>query len=364
MRQARPSSSRVKWYMPWTDEYIEEFECRVTYGQGQEADSLQAYGLGYHPFDDFLHVLEQPLPQCVFPSSFHDQGDCEHQLQHAGLVVHDSVSTRPSALHETRARGCFDEGEEHLGIAQDFVHVQDGIHDALLLVPDVDEPQRLLLGDGPYRVLVCMQRRLWQGLASERRRWSRGGVVGHDALVLGFVGGGDAHCLEARARDAQIEGVRRRAMEAGMSAGRLGSRARRRPRQHGRVVVLGEGGAGGAIAVQLDVRAQAVQVVEEVVDLLLQTRDVRRHLLELVALLEVVAAIGRIQALETEVAASLARRLPVALDLAPLALVACDADVAVALRPWLRRPVLALPLLLLPRARAVLRAHRVAAVGH
>jgi hypothetical protein len=126
---------------------------------------------------------------------------------------------------------------------------------------------------------------------------------------------------------------------------------------------LCEGRANGAIALHIDLRAQTAQVVEEIVDLLLQTRDMRRHLLELVALFEVVAAVGRIQALEIEIAASLTWRLPVAFDLAALALIACDTDVAIALCPRLRSSVVALPLLRCVRV-VVLGAHRVAAVGY
>ena len=152
-------------------------------------------------------------------------------------------------------------------------------------------------------------------------------------------------------------------MEARVFAERLCSRARGGRREHGRVVLLREGRADGTIAMHVDLGAQTAQVVEQVVHLLLQTRDVRRHLLELVALLEAVATIGRIHALEIEVAASLTRRLPIALDLAALAFIACDADVAIALRPWLRSSVVALPLL--GRVRVVvLGAHCVAAVGY
>jgi hypothetical protein len=90
----------------------------------------------------------------------------------------------------------------------------------------------------------------------------------------------------------------------------------------------------------VDLVLQLVHVRDERVDLLLQVSDVRRHLLELatrpsqcdipsivsqdyvLGLLEVVAAVGRIVAVELEVPASLAWRLPVAFDLPTLALVA------------------------------------------
>jgi hypothetical protein len=133
-------------------------------------------------------------------------------------------------------------------------------------------------------------------------------------------------------------------METRVLAEGFGSSLGSQRRGHGRVLVVfaRERCARGAIAVALaiDLGAEASEVVVEVVDLLLQRREVRRHLLELTAarvshvledagarghrlgLLEVVAAVGRIGAVEVEVAATLTWRLAVALDLAPLALVA------------------------------------------
>lgn len=111
---------------------------------------------------------------------------------------------------------------------------------------------------------------------------------------------------------------------------------------------------------------------------------VRRHLkifrydMDALGLLEVVAAVGRILAVEVKVAASLTRCLSVALDLASLAFIAapdqpstrlcwtgeylpCDGNVAVALRPWLCRP--SIVVLALRVARAVARgAHRIACI--
>lgn len=100
----------------------------------------------------------------------------------------------------------------------------------------------------------------------------------------------------------------------------------------------------------------------------------------LVRLLEVVAAVGRILAVEVEIAAALAGRLAIALDLASLAFIAAAAlapriaacvraacaipgngDVAVALRPGLWSRVLALALRI--PAGVVGRAHGVARVG-
>jgi hypothetical protein len=73
--------------------------------------------------------------------------------------------------------------------------------------------------------------------------------------------------------------------------------------------------------VHVDVCAEGAEVVEEVVDLLLERRYMRRHLLELVRFFEVVTAIRRILAVEVEVSAPLTGCLAIALDLAPLTLV-------------------------------------------
>jgi hypothetical protein len=87
------------------------------------------------------------------------------------------------------------------------------------------------------------------------------------------------------------------------------------------VLVIVERRGNRAIAMDIDLCTEVIEIVIEIVDLLLERGDVRRHLLEFVRLLEVVAAIGRILAFEVEVPASLTGSLPVALDLAPLAFV-------------------------------------------
>jgi hypothetical protein len=94
------------------------------------------------------------------------------------------------------------------------------------------------------------------------------------------------------------------------------------------------------MTLDIDLRPEAGEVTVEVLDLLLQRREMRRHVLELagpksVALLllakpredilgflEIIAAVWRILAVEVEVAAALTRCLAVAFDLAPLAFVA------------------------------------------
>lgn len=133
--------------------------------------------------------------------------------------------------------------------------------------------------------------------------------------------------------------------------------------QHRRLlVVLGEGGAHGGIAVDFDLAPEGADVVEQIVYLLLERVDMRGHLLEprvcqsrrvfgcdkaiylLFALFEVVAAVGRVLAVEVEVPAALAGRLAVAFDLPAFALIAGNGDVAVALRPGLGWRILALPL--------------------
>lgn len=68
---------------------------------------------------------------------------------------------------------------------------------------------------------------------------------------------------------------------------------------------------------------EGVHGLKQSVNLLLQSGDIVSHFPELVRVLEVVgAAVRRILAGEVEVAAALTRRLAIALDLAPLALVA------------------------------------------
>lgn len=67
---------------------------------------------------------------------------------------------------------------------------------------------------------------------------------------------------------------------------------------------------------------QIVQVVKQHVDLILERCDMGRHVLVFLRVLEAIAAVGRVDAFEVQVAASLTRCLAVALDLAALALVA------------------------------------------
>lgn len=66
---------------------------------------------------------------------------------------------------------------------------------------------------------------------------------------------------------------------------------------------------------------KVVQVVKQHVDLVLQRSHVRRHILVLLRIFKAIATIGRIDALETQVAAALAWVLAVALDFATLAFV-------------------------------------------
>jgi hypothetical protein len=70
--------------------------------------------------------------------------------------------------------------------------------------------------------------------------------------------------------------------------------------------------------------------LEEIVDLLLQRGYMRRHLLELVAILERVTTVGSIGALQVEIPAALAWRLAIALDLSPFAFITRYAYVSVA----------------------------------
>lgn len=82
--------------------------------------------------------------------------------------------------------------------------------------------------------------------------------------------------------------------------------------------------------------AQIAEVVVQRVDLVLEARHLPHHVLVLGRISEAIAAVRRIDALQGQVATSLTRRLTVALDLPPLALVAGDGDVAVALGALLR----------------------------
>jgi hypothetical protein len=87
-----------------------------------------------------------------------------------------------------------------------------------------------------------------------------------------------------------------------------------------------------------DLVLEGVHVGDERLDLLLELSDMRRHLLEfacegqsgiakllggfILGFLKIIAAVGRIVALERQIPASLTRRLPIAFDLPALALIA------------------------------------------
>jgi hypothetical protein len=103
----------------------------------------------------------------------------------------------------------------------------------------------------------------------------------------------------------------------------LGSWAGGLRRKHGRLLVVWmESCSHGATALRIDVCTEGAEVVEELVDLLLERVYMRRHLLELVRLLEIVATIWRILAVKVEVTTSLTRCLAIALDFASLTLIA------------------------------------------
>ena len=62
----------------------------------------------------------------------------------------------------------------------------------------------------------------------------------------------------------------------------------------------------------------------------------RRHLFELLRILEPIAAVGCIDTLEIEIPASLTRGLSITLDLPALAFIARDRDVSISFRALLR----------------------------
>lgn len=120
-------------------------------------------------------------------------------------------------------------------------------------------------------------------------------------------------------------------MEAGVLAEGFRSRAGGGGRQHRRLLVVWiEGCADGAVALYVDLGPERAEVLEEIVDLLLERSYMRRHLLELVAVFERVAAVGSVGALQVEIAAALTWRLAIALDLPPFALITRNADIPVA----------------------------------
>lgn len=72
-----------------------------------------------------------------------------------------------------------------------------------------------------------------------------------------------------------------------------------------------------------EVGAQRVHASKQRIDLILERRDLVGHCAEFVRVLEAGgAAVGSVHAVEGEVAAALARRLAIALDLSSFALVA------------------------------------------
>lgn len=91
--------------------------------------------------------------------------------------------------------------------------------------------------------------------------------------------------------------------------------------------------------------SEGVEVREQLIDLVLEVGDMRRHFFELVGIFEIVAAVWCIQTFQRQIAASLARRLAVALDLSPFTFITGNRDVTVALCSWLRTTLIVLALL-------------------
>lgn len=133
------------------------------------------------------------------------------------------------------------------------------------------------------------------------------GVLGDIKTKVG-AGRASETCLTRMAQVWSVMGRARRRR-------RRRARARRRRQRQDSILRLQRSESQG-------LGAQAANVVEEGFDLFLEARDGAVHLLELFRVLEVVgAAVGRVEALEVEVAASLTGRLAIALDLAALALI-------------------------------------------
>lgn len=80
-------------------------------------------------------------------------------------------------------------------------------------------------------------------------------------------------------------------------------------------------GYGRALTLTIDLCSQLIKLLVQRTNLVLQHVQMVRHVLELLRVLEASAAVGRIYAFEVEVAASLARSLPIALYLAALAFI-------------------------------------------
>lgn len=145
-------------------------------------------------------------------------------------------------------------------------------------MPDMNKPQSFMLRDVPYWVFIGVERQCREAGGRVGRRGPGCPVAGNDALIFAVLCCCDAHRLQAGSSDSQVECARRGAVEARMLADRSGLRPRCLWGQHGRLLVVNavERGADGAIvALHIDLRPEAAEVAVEVVDLLLERRQMR-----------------------------------------------------------------------------------------
>ena len=129
---------------------------------------------------------------------------------------------------------------------------------------------------------------------------------------------GDVNC-EGHACRAVKEGGNPEGESRPLQIAGRGRRGRGTGRGRWEHTILQRGEAGRLLA-------QRGHGAEEGVDLFLEVSNVVGHLPELVRVLEIGAAVWRIEALEVEMAAPLAGRLAIAFDLAALALVAAAGE--------------------------------------
>lgn len=308
----------------------------VTANEGQEGQVRYFTLVTHeHPVHRRLHAFPQLKAPRAVAVAFDDHGaahdDFEFERFDVGdaFVLSDALRDKP-----VLAAGLHEIGEE-VGMADDIVDIDDRVHDADFLLMQPAQADHLIPVKAPEGVWRACPGHFSGWGPVLIRRWGRG-VFDHDPVVLNPIG---TSIIQGRHPILQVvqsvlsnvdgEGGARWAAEEGRGPGRCqvlpmdgGHGGCGRGWSNGGAVREGQGPVldGGEVQCLL---LEGVQGLKQGVDLLLEAGDIVSHVPELFRVLEIVgAAVWSILAGEVEVATALTRSFAIALDLAPLALVA------------------------------------------
>lgn len=228
-----------------------------------------------------LCSVEKPLAQVAPAVSFDSQGNGKDHLQHRGLFIIESVGARESWLTKSSPKGSANEFVKKIRLLQDFINIDNRIHNADFFFINPTEAHDLGMVDQPQRVLGRM------GLKHHRHRRDGPAAVARGHPIIWYVVC-DPHGLQRGFCHVQSINRTRRAMKLRQGLGR-GSLRRDQGRERARDgqgertarAILGERRVDRSGESEVGSASKLVQTCIEVIYLFLKCGDVIAHLIEL-----------------------------------------------------------------------------------